>query len=225
MVEIDTLGSETTQVVDPAISKMKFFRELKKFRNLEEFYRSRGVVLIRAAYPEMVFSFWTFNMRPVICVLAVKVNFTNYDVEAPSITFVDPLTDEPLTEQQLPVLLWRRRLHQPATDVSTNNAEQSVVVEKLIQSHAPDHIPFLCIAGVREYHDHPFHTNDPWLTHRGQGEGTLDFLLEQFIKYGTEPIRNVQPAIAQVIPVAPSILQVHVQGLSFNPTDINNIPT
>ncbi len=39
--------------------------------------------------------------------------------------------------------------------------------------------PFFCIPGVREYHNHPAHTGNPWLLHRTKGEGKLAFLLDQ----------------------------------------------
>jgi hypothetical protein len=158
-----------------------------------------------------------------MCVLAVKLNFTNYNVEPPSVQFVDPLTEVGLTVDELLVRLLRRRLPKAPTGEDTGSKNPVPEIESLVAHHPPGNIPFLCIPGVKEYHDHPFHSNDPWLAHKDRGEGTLGFILDQIVKYGTEPIDSFQPSIARVIPVAPSVLQVHVQGISFN-LDMKNIP-
>ena len=54
--------------------------------------------------------------------------------------------------------------------------------------HDSEDVPFLCIPGVREYHEHPAHSGDSWLLHKGSGEGTLYFLLNTIYRYGVEPI-------------------------------------
>ena len=59
-----------------------------------------------------------------------------------------------------------------------------------MQSHLPEDLPFLCIPGVKEYHDHPGHSGDPWELHRPAGEGRLVRLLEVISKYGLEPVQG-----------------------------------
>ena len=59
---------------------------------------------------------------------------------------------------------------------------------QLGQWYGPDDIPFLCIAGVREYHDHPGHSGDAWELHRRSGAGRFVRLLETITKYGVQPI-------------------------------------
>ena len=36
----------------------------------------------------------------------------------------------------------------------------------LIDDHPLTHRPFLCLRGIREYHDHPQHTGDEWLLYK-----------------------------------------------------------
>ena len=60
--------------------------------------------------------------------------------------------------------------------------------QDLMQAHSPEDLPFLCIAGVKEYHDHPGHSGDPWELHRSAGEGRLVRLLEVISKYGLDPV-------------------------------------
>ena len=65
---------------------------------------------------------------------------------------------------------------------------QLVVPQPLMQAYGDDDIPFLCIAGVREYHEHPAHSGDHWLSHRSSGAGRVIRLVEVISKYGPETI-------------------------------------
>lgn len=66
-----------------------------------------------------------------------------------------------------------------------------------MQADGPNEVPFLCLAGVREYHEHPAHSGDVWELHRTEGAGRLVRLLEIVSKYGVEPIVSLQ---VQLIP-------------------------
>ena len=47
----------------------------------------------------------------------------------------------------------------------------------------------ICLPGIREYHEHPAHTGDAWLLHRGKGgEGSLGFIVDKVYDYGILPI-------------------------------------
>ena len=65
---------------------------------------------------------------------------------------------------------------------------QIAAAQPYLQAHSPDDIPFLCIAGVREYHEHPAHSGDAWELHRADGAGRLVRLLEIIHRYGVVPI-------------------------------------
>ena len=69
-----------------------------------------------------------------------------------------------------------------------------------MQAHSPEDLPFLCIAGVKEYHDHPGHSGDLWELHRSAGEGRLVRLLEVVSKYGLDTVTgfnvNLVPLVA-----------------------------
>jgi len=36
----------------------------------------------------------------------------------------------------------------------------------LLDDHPTTHKPFLCVRGIREYHEHPQHSGDEWLLYR-----------------------------------------------------------
>jgi hypothetical protein len=48
-----------------------------------------------------------------------------------------------------------------------------LISQPLTQPDATGEAPFLCIAGVREYHDHPGHSGDSWDLHRTTGAGRV----------------------------------------------------
>src|SRR5690606_10277866 len=94
-----------------------------------------------------------------------------------SVKFVHPLTFEPVSIEQVPTRLNRK-------------LEGSPVPQELLQAHQ-DRVPFFCIPGVREYHEHPFHNGDSWLLYRKRGgEGSLCFLLDNLQLYGTSSLTS-----------------------------------
>ena len=190
----------TPLLVDPAVSRTKFERELAEYRKHEEEHQRRGWWMLAAEYPEVFVIFGTPQLKPPVVVFGALLNFENYDLWAPSVRLVDPFTRQPYKGKELPSVLPRRVTRQMPPEVAALHGLPPGQVammqqdEQLMQFHDPDDVPFLCLAGVREYHEHPAHTGDAWLLHRGRGEGTLFFLLDVLWRYGVRPISrfNVQ---------------------------------
>ena len=177
------------QYTDPSVSKTKFDREVAEYHALAPQYRKRGWLLLEAAFPRVMVAFAAPLLKPIALVLAVEFDYTNYDAAPPSVRLVHPLTGEPYTFAELPTPLMRAL---PEQEVAPQLKVQPQ--QPLMQAHAPTDVPFLCLAGVREYHEHPAHTGDAWELHRAGGAGRLVRLLEVIAKYGMEPISgfNVQ---------------------------------
>ena len=126
---------------------------------------------------------------PPTIVTAVQFDYTNYDAEPPSVRFVDPFSGRLLLNRELPIRL-PRMIPGPemVTPVPGGPKLQLNAAQDLMQAHSPEDLPFLCIAGVKEYHDHPGHSGDPWELHRSAGEGRLVRLLDVISKYGLETV-------------------------------------
>lgn len=184
------------QYTDPAVSHAKFDREIAEFRELGEHHRRRGWLLVHAEFPRVLVLLATPKTKPAAIVTGVSFDYTNYDAAPPSVRLVHPFTGEPYKFAQLPTQLNRALpSHQIALPGVPNGG--AIMVEgqqPLMQAHTPDEIPFLCLAGVREYHDHPAHSGDLWELHRTAGAGRLVRLLEIIARYGIDPINgfNVQ---------------------------------
>ncbi|KRR16188.1 putative metal-binding protein [Bradyrhizobium retamae] len=201
------------QTVDPEVSRVKFERELANYRSMESAYRKRGWILLDAEFPEIFVVFAATKLRPPPIVAAIVLNFTDYDLRPPSVRFVDPFTREPIPAKLLQVQMFRRAAIPGATPETIQALAQQggVQVTNMIQYNSPDDRPFICLPGIREYHDNPAHTGDSWLMHRSSGEGSLAFILEKIWQHGVKPIEHYQVQVQVQIPalnVLPSLLAV-----------------
>ena len=182
------------QVVDPGVSRAKFDREVGAYRELEATYRKRGWLLLEAKFPEVFVAFAATKLRPAPIVAAVVVDFTDYDLRPLSVRFVDPFTREKLLAANVQFQMFRRPpMPGVAPEAIAALMQQGAIqLSSLVQSNRPDDYPFVCLPGVREYHDNPAHTGDSWLLHRNSGEGSLAFILEKIWAYGVEPLSMYQ---------------------------------
>jgi hypothetical protein len=163
-------------VVDPQVSRAKFERELANFRRMEAMHLARGWWIMSAEYPIVQIGFATPNCRPVVLALCARIDFTNYDLWPPSVVFVDPFNGKPLGLEEIIIPFLRMTPSGP---------------QRILQGH-PGKPAFLCLPGVREYHEHPAHSGDSWLLHRGGGEGGLQFIVDKISTYGSEAVQALQ---------------------------------
>jgi hypothetical protein len=81
-----------------------------------------------------------------------RFDLHDYDLRAPSLDFRDPWTNE---------LLNFDTMFRGLEFEKTRGAHQV-----LLPDHPTTHKPFLCLRGIREYHEHPQHTGDDWFLYR-----------------------------------------------------------
>ena len=199
------MSNASGQYVDPAVSRAKFEKELAEYRSLEADYRARGWFLVKADWPEVIVVLASNKTSPPAIVTAVQFDYTNYDAAAPSVRLVDPFSGRLLLSKELPTRLPRSTTVQEVDmPVPGGIKAQFNTVQDLMQAHSPDELPFLCIAGVKEYHDHPGHSGDPWEVHRSVGEGRLVRLLDVISKYGLDPVQGFQVQLAPQVAFAVS---------------------
>lgn len=190
----------TLQVADPQVSRAKFERELAELRETEPHYRQRGWWVMEATFPVVQVAFVTPNCRPNIVALTARLDFTNYDLEPPSVQFVDMFEGRALSLEELMIRMPRLNPEVPEAEAVQLPANQPSPYHELIQGHQGSPA-FLCLPGTREYHSHPAHTGDSWLLHRDQGAGRLVTLLDRISRYGSEPIRGLKPQVQVAIEI------------------------
>lgn len=82
----------------------------------------------------------------------VRISLDDFDQRAPSVVFCDPFTWQELAYNQL-----HRGNH-----LGDNGKAFNVILD----GHPISKKPFLCMRGIREYHEHPQHTGDDWMQYR-----------------------------------------------------------
>ncbi len=171
------------QYADEDVTRSKFNSQVERFIKLEGDWRSRGVFMIRNSFPKLQFLFTAKKLQPPSVVFCVEIDFTNFDVEPLSVRFIEPFSGEYLTRQQIGINFWQLNLppnFQPGMPIAPLD---------LLQGR-PQDIPFMCIRGVREYHQHPAHTGDSWLLYRTSGVGSLGYILDQLYNYSIEQLQS-----------------------------------
>lgn len=186
-------------VVDPAVSRAKFDREIRAFRRLAADYRKRGWFLADASFPTALVVMAAPQLKPPAVVAGVLFDYTDYDLRPPSVRLVDPFSAEPYRAKDLPVQLFRQvedgNFRVEIAGPVGAPTPKLMARQPLMQSYSPDEIPFLCLAGVREYHDHPGHSGDSWELHRPSGAGRLVRLIEVIDRYGVRPLSGYNLAL------------------------------
>lgn len=159
--------------VDREISREKLHREMERWK-ANSLHQERGWILLGydeerllvelAFLAKVAINAGAGPLPVVVC--AVRLSYDNYDVWAPSLTFIDVFNRQPA------------RPHVRAIQ-GTPTGPRDV----LIDTHPDTDQPFLCVPGIREYHTHPQHTGDSWLLYRERGEGSISTICDRLWHY------------------------------------------
>lgn len=187
--------------VDPAVSRSKFETEVAEWRRHSTEHAKRGILLLAADYPTAFAAFALQIMRPPQLLFGVELDFTNYDLWPPSVKFADPITRQ----------AWPAGMSSPAkviigqimTDIFIRFRrdpanENSFITECPVLCQGPSGPAFLCMKGVREYHNHPAHSGDSWLQYRGSGMGTLFYILDKLHEFAIAHVKGVNFALTYI---------------------------
>jgi hypothetical protein len=208
--------------VDPVVSRTKFDAEVREWRQRAAEHGRRGIVLVEAEFPTAFATFALPNVRPAHLLFGVHLDFTNYDIWPPSLKFADPLSREP----------WPNGMSTPVTVVlggaimplflrfRSDALNPSVLIpEHAVICQANTGPAFLCMRGIREYHEHPAHSGDSWLQYRGTGVGSLFYILDKLHEFGVSHIAGLRIGLQylsggrpEVVPVSTPTPETPVSG-------------
>ncbi len=167
--------------IDTRVSKIKFEEEVRRLDTQSETLKIRGIVVHNIDFPVAYVVFIPRNYlklqfpvqippgviippgpaMPMVAIdipslaaraFGVKISLDDFDQRAPSVVFCDPFTWQELTYNQL-----HRGNH-----IGDNKTAFNVILDR----HPITKKPFLCMRGIREYHEHPQHTGDDWMQYR-----------------------------------------------------------
>ena len=113
----------------------------------------RGWLILSSIYPHLVI---TMHHRKTGKLRTFKFTFYDWNDQPPALTIIDPET-----KQDAPGTLWPRYQSYwhasgwtSAAGISTN-------------------IPFMCMAGILEYHTHSSHVGDSWANYKDNTDYSL----------------------------------------------------
>jgi len=185
---------DSCQFVDRRITMRKFERQVDDFIEREDEYRKAGIICQKLDFPHFEFAFLAkysymhkddenppvqlFRPYPFF-LFAVRIDYTNYDILAPSIRIIDPFTSE-ITSAAIPCPIVIAPSQQ--NNKSILDAKFKVQNQNILLKDNKGHF-FICLRGIREYHEHPQHNGDSWFLHRLTGKGDILNILDQLQLY------------------------------------------
>lgn len=177
--------------IDARVSRLKFEQEIERIDVQSETLKKRGVVIQKIQYPfvEAIFiprsnlklqlpielppgtplpalpagmiippgskmQMIAINELQGLAARAfgVRISLNDFDQRAPSVVFCDPFTWDELPYE---------KLHR-----GNHMGDNGTAFNVLLPGHPLTKKPFLCMRGIREYHEHPQHTGDDWMQYR-----------------------------------------------------------
>ena len=168
--------------LDPEVSRAKFDQEVQKLRGRSIMLRSWCCFEREITFPNVDLVFVPSRSALVMIPTAVqlgpagssgiqlqatevswlttrafgvRVAMSDFDLRPPSVEFRDAWTWELVSDAGMVTRGFRPL---PGGDI------QNITPPGL---HPRTERPFLCAQGVREYHEHPEHSGDDWMRHRG----------------------------------------------------------
>lgn len=165
------------QFVEISVTRKKFDTEIQEYKDLESQYRKKGIFCLDISFPNITLMFAIPQIIPYPIAFAAKFDYSNWDAEPPSIIFVNPFSGENIIGNEIRIQFLQK---------NTNNHLGQPSIMDLLQSRETG-TPFICIPGVKEYHNHPAHSGDSWFLYRTKGEGKLITLIDQLYKHSIIP--------------------------------------
>lgn len=178
-------------LVDPAVSEVKLKRQLDDWKSNVDHYAERGWQILDQNGLEVDVAFAVRlpvgPMNDLVAIpLAIRFDFHNYDVWAPSVRIIDPLNRQ-----------WLQLPRVRAIDFESSTAA-GAPLDLFVNGHPETGHVFLCKAGTREYHTHFEHSGNDWLLYRDQSYGTLARLCDLLWRTAVRSITGLNFASQRV---------------------------
>jgi len=146
---VGAIGAWRRQAVHPEVSKRLFDEEVGKILGNADLLVERGWLVLVAVYPEFTVA---VKHRKTSRIRVFQFILDDWNDQPPKLTFVDGETLQELPGTMWPTNAlshWHPNGWQPPNGAATDQ-------------------PFMCMAGIREYHTHHSHVSDNWENYKKQ---------------------------------------------------------
>jgi hypothetical protein len=147
----------------PEISKSLFEDQVQKVLTNPELIVNRGWLVLKHSYPNLVVA---MRHRKSGQLRVFGFKFDGWNDQPPSLTLLRCDSEEELPHSQWPKNPQGKTYWHPGGWVS----ESGILVPSK---------PFMCMIGIREYHEHQQHVKDAWKNYKNQSSYELGQLLIQ----------------------------------------------
>ena len=175
-------------LVPPDVTWAKFQEQLDRWHANASAYARRGWLLLSTSDLSVDIGFLqnvAMGGRTIpVMTACVRLDYWNFDLWPPSLTFLDPMTRQPA----------------PPPVRAPDRFSATEVRDALIDQHPATLQPFLCLPGIREYHSHPQHSGDDWLLHRHLREGDVAVVCERIWRRMARNVLGMSVAIQSLAP-------------------------
>lgn len=198
------------RLVPESVNTAKFSEQLRRWQLNAAMHARRGCLLLSVG--DLSVDVGILQNVPMggrtipVMTVCARIDYWNFDIWPPSVTFLDPLTREPA---------------QPAVR-AIDRVSPSEARDALIDQHPQTLLPFLCLPGIREYHSHPQHSGDNWLLHRHRREGDLAVICERLWRRMARNVLGMSVAIHSVATGIPNNIanQLDINLLQGDPDSL-----
>lgn len=189
----DPVTERGPRLVPQRVSVRKFDEQIERWHANRDTYTRRGWVLLATGDLWVEVGFLqnvAMGGRTIpVMTACVRLDYWNFDLWPPSLTFLDPVTRQPA----------------PPPVRAPDRVSPTEVRDALIDQHPTSLQPFLCLPGVREYHTHPQHSGDDWLLHRPLHEGDLAVVCERVWRRMARNVLGMSIAIQSLAPASDQV--------------------
>lgn len=140
--------------MDPEVSRAKFDTEIAAINDeASSFAKARGWEVVRTEYPVLAVVLTHPRTQRRV---GFRFVCDGWNEQPPSLALFDPKTDADLPWAQWPQGGWSAGDAHPVTQK-----------------------PFLCLPGIREYHVHPSHLDNPWTNYKSHDSYKLRYIVHR----------------------------------------------
>jgi hypothetical protein len=186
------------QFADERVTLAKFERQVNDFETHAAAYRKEGVISLKIKFPVFEFAFLARETliptnlqantdvnskisiyRPVpFFIFAIRLDYSNFDVSPPSLRVINPFTSELDSNVGYPPFITPHQQNQN----SLIDPSQKLINQNILLTDNDGRL-FICLRGLKEYHEHPHHNGDSWFLYRIKGKGNIINVLDQLQLY------------------------------------------
>ncbi len=203
-------ASSILQFSDVRVTRAKFDRQVNDFNKNASDYRKEGIICLKIEFPVLEFAFlaketqYNLNLNMLApeggvvlqqigihrqvphYLFSIRLDYSSFDATPPSLRIINPFTSELSSQVSIaPFITPSQQDSNSLIDDRLKTINQNILLKD------NDDQLFVCLRGLREYHEHPQHNGDSWFLYRLKGKGNVLHILDQLQIYAISNLNAI----------------------------------